>query len=174
MRWRVGGFRQEEAAAICGVSPRTWRAWESGARRMPRATWAWFKANASTGFELTREWEGWRFHEGRLWSPEEVGFTPGQIRAIPWQVQVIRALQGRDRQQRQAPQPMNRVMAERHRLRGQLNVASLVLSVLHNELLQEEDPAIRQVGQRFEGLLQGLSAVQAEALRSTGMTREFA
>ncbi|WP_415506490.1 helix-turn-helix domain-containing protein [Acetobacter sp.] len=42
------GVNQTFAAAMVGITPRTWRRWEAGVHRMPPATWAFFNIKAAS------------------------------------------------------------------------------------------------------------------------------
>lgn len=39
---RAAGLTQTQAATLIGAALRTWQDWESGARNMPPAKWAYF------------------------------------------------------------------------------------------------------------------------------------
>jgi transcriptional regulator with XRE-family HTH domain len=84
VRFELGGFTQDQAAQICAVDRSTYRRWERGAARIPAAAFRLLHFHAN-GFPIgDRAWSGWRFHRGRLYSPENVGFDPGEIRALPY------------------------------------------------------------------------------------------
>ncbi len=83
-RWQIGGLKREPCARLLGVSVRTLRAWESGARRIPAAAWMWLKT-VTAGFPLQgAAWEGWIFKNGKFVSPEGVEIGIGQINALPY------------------------------------------------------------------------------------------
>lgn len=48
--------------------------------------------------DLGAELDGWRIRAGHFVSPEGIGYTPGEVRAVPWQYGVIRALQAAERE----------------------------------------------------------------------------
>jgi transcriptional regulator with XRE-family HTH domain len=70
-----------DLASLCGVTTRTWARWECKALapiapyRLAMACAAWVPDPA---------WAGWSVGQGRLWSPEDVSFTPGDLRSLPY------------------------------------------------------------------------------------------
>ena len=74
------------AAALCGVSLRTWQRWESGTTDCPLAV---VRLLQMLGGDLCPiGWDGWVFRRGQLWSPEmpahRAGLKPAQVRAGHW------------------------------------------------------------------------------------------
>ncbi|MFT4267258.1 MAG: DUF3653 domain-containing protein, partial [Xenophilus sp.] len=64
-----------EAAKLLHVTERSVYAWRSGRHAVP--WWAIKLLRVERGTEIgCRNWEGWHFHSGKLWSPEGYGFTP--------------------------------------------------------------------------------------------------
>lgn len=41
---------------------------------------------------VSKDWRGWMLRGGKLWSPEDTGFSPGEIRAIPYREELIAEL----------------------------------------------------------------------------------
>lgn len=41
---------------------------------------------------IADRWDGWRLREHQLWTPEDIAVTPGDIRAIPYQKELVREL----------------------------------------------------------------------------------
>ncbi|NMM09806.1 MAG: hypothetical protein HHJ16_05980 [Polaromonas sp.] len=69
------GLSIEEAAKLLHVTPRTIRYWFSGKVGVPYA--AYKLVRVLRWFELPgREWHGWHFHGGKLWTPEGHSFEP--------------------------------------------------------------------------------------------------
>ena len=86
-------MNQADAAKLCGVCIRTYRRWEKGIRKAPR--WAYKLLESYAIGQLPnagKKWQGWRFYDGRLWSPEDRDFTAGEIRALDLLNQALRAL----------------------------------------------------------------------------------
>jgi hypothetical protein len=42
---------------------------------------------------VDRQWQGWKLSRGTLWTPEHQPLRPGDVRAIPYQQQLIAELQ---------------------------------------------------------------------------------
>lgn len=77
------GIRAEELAHVTGTSLRTARRWKASGR-MP-AGYALALALLRDGDlgALAPEWTGWRLMRGQLYSPDNWGFRPGEIAAVP-------------------------------------------------------------------------------------------
>jgi len=93
------GFTREHCAEVCGVTPRMWSRWESGASLMPAVSWAWFRVVAAGGFIAGGDaWAGWRVWRGLLYNADGWGgFSPKEIHGIPVQYARIAALEKRIR-----------------------------------------------------------------------------
>lgn len=84
------GLSQQEIAfyADIGVPERTIRHWRQMrkpncyARQLYRA---WCGEQLPGSSEI---WEGWKFFDERLWSPEDYSFTPGDLRKFAYLRQV--------------------------------------------------------------------------------------
>lgn len=92
--WRMlARATQAQAAELFGVSVRTWQRWESegfapiGPRDYFQMLATGVPVRAGSGFSH------WKFWNDRLWSPEGVGFTAGEIRALPMKNQLISTLE---------------------------------------------------------------------------------
>lgn len=98
VRFELGGLTQDQAAAICATDRKTFGHWERGRRRIPVTAYRLLYFHVC-GFPIATcagardQWEGWRFVKGELWSPENVGFSAGEIRALPYLYSLIGALQ---------------------------------------------------------------------------------
>lgn len=168
-RFGISNLSKQKAAEICGVSLRTWSAWESGTRRMPPAAWCWF-VTITTGIPLDGNWSGWRFFKGQLYSPENVGFGPGEIRAIPLLQQSLAAYRAQSRHREQVP-ALREVTEQRQYIRGQLSMASQLLSILFNDFQHSRDPMIRELYQRTYEAGVDLSRMQFKVLEAIEATR---
>ena len=80
------GWNRAEAIEFLEVHPRTWSRWLCGLSPIPRAPYMLLRLVARGELPQGGEaWEGWRFVRGLLFSPENIGFTAGEIRALPIQ-----------------------------------------------------------------------------------------
>ncbi|MBV2122904.1 MAG: hypothetical protein KUF74_15790 [Candidatus Thiodiazotropha sp. (ex Ctena orbiculata)] len=84
----------QEAADLCGLHRTAYRRQETGSSRVNLSCFRLLLMQA--GF-LPPPWEGWRLHDGQIWSPEGEGFAPGEIRAIPLMNATVAAYQARQR-----------------------------------------------------------------------------
>ena len=82
-RFERAALTIQEAAKIFSVTPRTWIAWETGRRPFKTAILRLIRL-VGEGITQDGPWHGWRVHNGTLYSPEGDGFTPGDIRALPY------------------------------------------------------------------------------------------
>ncbi len=72
--YRSLGLDRGQAAKVLHVSTRTLHNWESGSTSIPGAAYKLLRLLC--GMELPgRDWQGWSFNRGTLWSPEGHGFT---------------------------------------------------------------------------------------------------
>jgi hypothetical protein len=72
------------AAQLFGVTPETVQAWQS-ANLAPAEVWRALLAMAGEFEAVDKAWKGWRIQKGKLYAPDLAdGFTPGQIRALPF------------------------------------------------------------------------------------------
>ena len=98
VRFELGGLTQDQAATICGTDRKTFSHWERGRRRIPVTAYRLLYFHVC-GFPIATcggardQWAGWRFCKGELWSAENVGFSAGEIRALPYLYSLIGALQ---------------------------------------------------------------------------------
>lgn len=77
------GYPAERLAQLTGSHIATARRWKRSSRA-PR----WLLRLVAICFEgelgeIDASWQGWRLVRGELFSPEDVGFTPGAVRAGP-------------------------------------------------------------------------------------------
>jgi hypothetical protein len=80
-------------AALASVHPDTARRWKREKRIPPPYDFLVQLRNRCDIGSLSEPWFGWVLRKGLLVSPEGTGVTPGQVRAIPIQLQLIRALE---------------------------------------------------------------------------------
>jgi hypothetical protein len=70
----------QQAADLCGIHRTTYERQEAGKSRVSIAA---YRLLLMHGGWLPGEFEGWGIRDNKLWSTEDVGFSPGEIRAIP-------------------------------------------------------------------------------------------
>jgi hypothetical protein len=90
----VAGIPATRAAQLVGVSVRSWRRLERATRVRPiyiRLV-AWI-----AGSPPDPAWDGWRFAHGLLWSPEGSSFSPGDLRGIHYERQIIAELRSKNK-----------------------------------------------------------------------------
>ncbi|MEW8071929.1 MAG: helix-turn-helix domain-containing protein [Candidatus Thiodiazotropha sp.] len=77
---------KETAADLCGCNRSTYTRMESGSSRVNVAC---FRLIMMMAGWLPTPFEGWSIGQGKLWSPEDVSFEPGEIKAIPYLYAII-------------------------------------------------------------------------------------
>jgi len=160
-RFGVAGLTIKKAASLCGVTERTWRSYEKGERRIPYSTWCWF-VTVTEGIPLDRDWAGWTFRNGKLWSPENDGFSPGEVRAIPLLQQHISALKNRVDANEAIPVEYKQ-LAFRHELIGQLYSVSRSFAKLALNFDNSNDPCIDQMKETLVESLDSMYEVLVKA-----------
>lgn len=87
------GLPVELLTAVTHVQPRTARRWKR-LGRIPRAYARLIQlcVHGDLG-TLAPAWSGFRLINGTLWTPENTRVTPGDIRAIPYRVQLLNELE---------------------------------------------------------------------------------
>lgn len=86
-----------ELRALIGVNRSTWHRWMTGRGRVPRAVAALLKILLAGELpQGGKEWDGWRFHDGRLYDPAGQWHTPGTIRAWHWARQELQDMRARE------------------------------------------------------------------------------
>lgn len=168
-RFGVSNLTKQEAASLCGVTLRTWSSWESGERRMPYSTWCWF-VTITEGIPMNGDWHGWKFFNGKLWSPENAGFTPGEVRAIPILRQTLSAFKAADRQ-RQNPNAVQEVIDQRIFERGRISMAAEVLASLMADVEHSKDPMLRGFYQPVQESALAVTRLQFKLLDSLEVVR---
>lgn len=89
------GMPVTEIARRAYVDVSTARRWKSGASVPSQAHLALLSGDLGA-FDST--WAGWIIRKGELVSPESLCHTPGDVRAIPFELAARRALEGRIRE----------------------------------------------------------------------------
>lgn len=86
---------EADAFAIAGVHRVTWQRWKKGEAKPPRATLELIRIRA-LGALPDPAFAGFTCHSGRIWDETNTGYTPGDIRSIPFfrasQAQYVQAL----------------------------------------------------------------------------------
>lgn len=77
------GISIEETAALCGVTSRTIRDWDRGARPVPFYAWQILKTLGAGMLPAQHaSWKGWRLRGEYLLTPEQLCYTAGEIQAM--------------------------------------------------------------------------------------------
>ncbi len=92
LRWLRCGLSVESAAFFLGVCRRTIDNWEKYGRRPPEAAIAALKYRAGFMPCGSAEWQGWRFKNDLLWSPEGYGYHTGDLRSIAYLRELVKEL----------------------------------------------------------------------------------
>jgi hypothetical protein len=89
---RRAGYTNAQAAAMCGVSLRTYRRWRSQANPTPGAVRL---LAILAGFVPWDGWDGWEVHQGLLFPPgySKGGIPPGEFFALVFYRQQVGAYQ---------------------------------------------------------------------------------
>ena len=78
---RRAGLGVVEVADMLDVTERTIRNWENGTSAIPYA--AFRVVRLAGGHQLVgKEWDGWMLWNGKLWTPENRGFEPHELRYV--------------------------------------------------------------------------------------------
>lgn len=98
----------DQAADLAGVTRRTYQRQEHGHSRIHPAIYRLFMARC--GFMPDPAWRGWFIGQGKIWTPENWGIEPGELRALPYRYALIAELerQVRDRDKEKALVAMQR------------------------------------------------------------------
>lgn len=84
------GFNSAYAARRLGVSRESARRWQRGSRPAPVAMQRLARILLAGDLaEISRTWDGWRLVNEQLVSPDNVCWTPGQLAAYYWQLQLL-------------------------------------------------------------------------------------
>jgi hypothetical protein len=91
-------LKKSECAQFLGVDPSTLRRWLNEKPKAPKCAVEALRMLAGFTPRLSRrgkDFHGWRFKDGMLWTDEGMSFTPAQIRSI-WHVDQL--LKGQTRE----------------------------------------------------------------------------
>lgn len=87
------GWTHEQTYTYLNVDRRTYERWLSGRSRIPFMAYELLRIVVAGQLPATgKDWHGWRFYDGKLFSPEGVAYAEGEIRAILYQYALIREL----------------------------------------------------------------------------------
>lgn len=76
-----------------GVHPDTARRWKRRGR-IPKHYQALITLHITGDLgAIERAWSGFRIAGGKIWTPENTSVTPGDVRAIPYRIQLVSELQ---------------------------------------------------------------------------------
>lgn len=79
-------------AHVTGVHLETAKRWKrAGAIPKHYAHLVALRTEGNLGV-IAGDWDGWRLRDQQLWTPDDVVVTPGEIRAIPYQKELLREL----------------------------------------------------------------------------------
>lgn len=81
------GYSVEQVAAWCCVSLQTARKYKANQLKPSSQSIALFRIYTNKKF-IPDSWEGWRFHDGKLYDPEDVPLTLAQLRAYQFVFQL--------------------------------------------------------------------------------------
>lgn len=78
---------------ILGVTEKTLYRWMTGRFKIPARQHTAIRIALGEYPGTDGQWSGWIFRQGKLWSPENVSFTQGQLRAALYDQDRISSLQ---------------------------------------------------------------------------------
>jgi len=87
---RYARLTPDEAARACGIHRTTYTRQENDTARVSVAAYRLLLMLG--GYMPHDEWQNWRMVRGELYSPEGVGYRPGDLYAVHWLHQSIRFL----------------------------------------------------------------------------------
>lgn len=80
-----------QSIALAGVHKTTFYRWLDGRARVPLAVLALLRVHAAQRLpSMGKEWDGWRFVGGQLYTPANESVSPGEILAMPYRRALIR------------------------------------------------------------------------------------
>lgn len=85
------GYPPDLIAHWCRVSLSTARDWKTGRRSPSRPGTYLFTLHAHRRI-LSGAWAHWRVWDGKIWSPDGVGFEPGELESLPLVYQRLSSL----------------------------------------------------------------------------------
>ncbi|AOV17030.1 hypothetical protein BJI67_08135 [Acidihalobacter aeolianus] len=128
---------------------------------MPPAAWKWFRT-VTDGIPYAQNWEGWGFKDGKLWSPEQDSFSPGEIRSLTILQQLSR---GKTGSHHFKPSDLllgvDERVADHLKLIGKLDLVGLMLALIYSDNLKiPESEEREQVEEGLRKLIAGVQRVQ--------------
>ncbi|WP_269208086.1 DUF3653 domain-containing protein [Thioalkalivibrio sulfidiphilus] len=165
-----GGLSRAAAARLCGVSERSWRAYEAGERPIPLSVWALLCLHVD-GVPLGREWAGWRIQGDALVSPDGIEFSAKQVQELPWVRQVLRGQQNSQPYERAARIALDPENPRPVELIAQLELVGMLTAMIYTSLLTDESPAARQLADGVQALMVGIAHSQRETASFAGVWR---
>ncbi len=87
---RKAGLTVKQAAVELNVNERTVRNYENGAVQIPYPSFRIMRLLAGYSL-LGKKWEGWGFHQNKLWTPEGRSFEAHELRYIATYVSLASA-----------------------------------------------------------------------------------
>lgn len=95
MEYLIKSISCQEIERITGEDLKTIRQWKKGTRKIPVSAIKLLRLHieGEASALLGKDWDGHIFRNGLLYIPEwRRGLTPGEIRSLFWQVQLISSL----------------------------------------------------------------------------------
>ncbi|MDO9394602.1 MAG: VC1465 family Xer recombination activation factor [Methylotenera sp.] len=86
---RKAGLTVNQAAIELDVNERTIRNYENGVVRIPYSSFRLIRLLAGYSL-LGNNWEGWGFHQNKLWTPEGRSFEAHELRYIATYISIAR------------------------------------------------------------------------------------
>lgn len=105
LRFRLAGLTVERWCQLTGVTPRTVARWQAEGSA---PAWAVLLCRLMGGCvdglpAAGPSWAGWRVVGDALYGPDGESVTLGEVRAVPWQRQLVAEYQLQDRLRRSGP-----------------------------------------------------------------------
>jgi len=152
------GYSHEDISKLFCVSIAVVKAWEEGTELMPVFLWLGLKV-AADGIACDEDavWKGWSIRDDRLCDPHsQETFSPGDLRGMFYTQQIISGLESENRKLR------SRVEAQKEReaahwdtrdfMLGRFCSTIALLSGLSDDLKNNPDPLLKEIGQPFTEL----------------------
>lgn len=164
---QLAAFTKEQAAEICDVTIKTWTRWETGKGDMPRVTWGWFRIVTSGGVTAGGpDWEGWGFHEGLLYSPENWGgFSAGELRSWFYKNAQLAELKRINRELEEELKRAKQNYSARSTAIGKIDLFGLITSQLIKDYKQNDDPLLQELGNSLYDVMKVIATARAPLIR---------
>lgn len=130
MEYLIKSISCQEIERITGEDLKTIKQWKKGTRKVPasaiRLLRLYIEGDASA--LLGKDWDGHVFRDNLLFIPEwRRGLTPGEIRSLFWQVQLISSLK----------QEINLLKQELERRNEEINILEVKAAFYKRQLVLE-------------------------------------